>query len=58
MTTHTFTQQELIEWHHLIRRKKYAGKLESYENTRLFQLNHRVMEVAHEIHNNNMLENK
>lgn len=51
------TQKELIEWHQLIRRQSYAGKLESYEETRLFQLNHRVIEQAHKIHNDHMTDN-
>jgi hypothetical protein len=49
-------QKYLIEWHRLINRQSYAGKLESYEETRLFQLNHRVMEIARDIHNTNMLK--
>lgn len=51
-------QKDLIEWHKLVKRKLYAGELESYEETALYQLNHRVMEMAHEIHNNHMLEGR
>ena len=47
------TRKELIEWWQLI---KNRPNLQNYEETRLFQLNHRVMEASHEIHNNNMLK--
>lgn len=51
------TQQELLRWWELLTNEEVKNKPMAFESDyrELIQLNHRVMEHAHEIHNNNML---
>jgi len=50
------TQQELLRWWELLTNEGIQNKPVGFESDyrELIQLNHRVMEQAHEIHNNNM----
>lgn len=51
------TQQELLRWWALLTNEDIKNKSVGFESDyrELIQLNHRVMEQAREIHNNNML---
>ncbi|MEL7592143.1 MAG: hypothetical protein AAGU17_12710 [Anaerolineaceae bacterium] len=51
------TQQELLRWWELLTNEDIKNKFVGFESDyrELIQLNHRVMEQVHEIHNNNML---
>ena len=50
------TQQELLRWWELLTNEDLKHKSVGFESDyrELIQLNHRVMEQAHEIHNNNI----
>jgi len=50
------TKQELTEWYDLLKQVKNGYHVSSWDIKKLIQLNHIVMEQAHKIHNNNMLE--
>ena len=46
---------ELIRWYELIKMIDYM-KLDKYDYMELLRLNYQVIELAHKIHNDNMLE--
>lgn len=50
------TQKELLEWHTLQKQVKNGYHMERWDWQELTRLNHQVMEMAHEIHNKNMID--
>ena len=58
------TQKELIIWHRYIKTLRTLGPvgqidgMEKEDYRELLRLNFLVMELAHKIHNDNMLENR
>ena len=46
-----FTQQELIEWYRLILQVNNGYHMEKVDKERIIQLNFRIMEACHDIHN-------
>jgi hypothetical protein len=51
------TQKELIYWFRYSKDLKKGTFLEREDIQELIRLNHLVMEIAHKIHNDNMLNN-
>lgn len=51
------TQKELNQWKMLADQVKNGYHLSSQDKTDLLRLNYRVMEIANNIHNKNMLNN-
>jgi hypothetical protein len=49
------TQKELIYWFRYSKDLKKGTFMEREDYRKIIRLNHLVMEIAHEIHNNNML---
>ena len=49
------TTKELKQWHSLIKTIKAGEKLDASDYQELLRLNYLVMELAHFIHNDNML---
>lgn len=52
------TVKQLKEWHKWVKQYKNGYHLSKTDEQELIRLNHRVMEDSHEIHNNNMLNNR
>jgi len=52
------TKEELKEWDRLRREYSKEYSLSKSDWSELIRLNHLIMEVSHEIHNENMLSNK
>jgi hypothetical protein len=51
------SKKELNKWFTLTLQVKNGYHLSSQDKTELLQLNYKVMETAHDIHNKNMLNN-
>jgi len=49
------TKQILNDWYKLVRQVKNGYHMSEHDYRELIRLNGEVMEVAHDIHNNNML---
>lgn len=50
------TEQNLIDWFVLVKQVKNGYYLSDNDRQELLRLNHLVMEQAHKIHNDSMLE--
>lgn len=50
------TKKELNEWYMYHKQIKNGYHMSKSDYQELIRLNHRVMEIAHEIHNKNMLD--
>lgn len=50
------TEQDLKDWFALVKQVKNGYHLSDSDRRELLRLNHIVMEQAHKIHNDNMLE--
>lgn len=49
------TQQELNEWLKYCKQIKNGYHMSDSDVTELLQLNHKVMEVCHDVHNSSMM---
>lgn len=49
------TKKMLDEWYRLLKQKKADGFKYDYDYQTLVSLNYDVMELSHDIHNNNMM---